>query len=97
MNHLINKAKEKMNAQQLFFALLESPNTHSMFVKDHKTDPINSGLKRFIKDLHEFEGIHHEYDFEEVQKNINEGYFNGDMIMFQMDRLTDKYFRDGNH
>jgi hypothetical protein len=28
---------------------------------------------------------------------LNEARFNSELIRFQVDRLTDKYFRDGNH
>lgn len=87
----------EMNAQQLFFALLESEHTHPTFVKDHKSSETHIALRWFIKDLHDAEGAQQVYDFEEVQRNINEGYNNGDMIAMMMDGLTDKYFRDGNH
>ena len=84
-----------MNAQQLFFALMESDETHELFIKDHQ--PVWKGYHWFIKELHENEGVQQAYDFEEIQRNINDGYFESGTTMMMVDGITDKYYRDGCH
>lgn len=38
-----------------------------------------------------------ETEIDTIWDNIKDGIFNSARIMYQVDQLTDKYYRDGNH